>query len=51
MAEAELRDSTESSFEAYGKPIDTVTTFKYLGWLMSVGDDDWQAVAGNLVKA
>ena len=31
MAEAELRDSTERAFEAYGKPLETVSTFKYLG--------------------
>ena len=51
MAEAELRDSTERSFEAYRKPIETVTKFKYLGRVMTAGDDDWPEVAGNLVKA
>ena len=51
MAEAELRDSTERAFEAYGKPIETVTKFKYLGRVMREGDDNWPAVAGNLVKA
>ena len=29
MVEAELRDSTERAFEAYGKPLETVSTFKY----------------------
>ena len=51
MAEVELRDSTERAFEAYGKPIETVTKFKYLGRVMTAGDDDWPEVAGNLVKA
>ena len=51
MAEAELMDSTERAFEAYGKPIETVTKFKYLGRVMREGDDNWPAVAGNLVKA
>ena len=50
MAEAELRDSTERAFKAYGKPLETVSTFKYLGQVMKAGDDDWLAVAGNLVK-
>ena len=50
MAEAELRDDTERAFEAYGKPLDTVSTFKYLGRVMTAGDDDWPEVAGNLVK-
>ena len=51
MAEAELRDSTEWSFEAYGKPLETVSTFKYLVRVMTAGDENWPAVAGNLVKA
>ena len=51
MAEAELRESTEMAFEAYGKPIETVTNFKYLERVMAAGDEDWPAVAGNLVKA
>ena len=50
IAEAELRDSTERAFEAYGKPLEMVATFKYLGKVMTEGDDDWPAVAGNLVK-
>ena len=50
MAEAELRDSTERAFEAYGKPLETVSTLKYLGRVMTTGDDDWPAVVGNLLK-
>ena len=50
MAEAELRDSTERAFEAYGKTLDTVSTFKYLGQVMTVGDDNWPVVTGNIVK-
>ena len=44
-------DSTERDLKAYGKPLDTITTFKYMGRVMTAGDDDWPAVAGNLVKA
>ena len=51
MAEAGLRDSTERSFEAYAKPLETVSTFKYLGRVMTAGYHDCPAVAGNLVKA
>ena len=51
MVEAELRDSTERAFEAYGKPLETVATFKYPGQVMTVGYEDWLAVAGNLVKS
>ena len=38
MAEAELRDSTERDFEAYGNPIEIVTKFKYLGRVMTAGE-------------
>ena len=48
MAKAELRDSTERAFEAYLKPLEMMSAFKYLGRVMTAGDDDWPAVAGNL---
>ena len=51
MSETELRESTERAFEAYRKPLDNVSAFKYLGRVMKVGDDDWSAVADNLSKA
>ena len=51
MAEAGLRDNTERAFEEYRKPLDNVSAFKYLGRAMTLGYDDWTAVAGNLLKA
>ena len=51
LAEAELRDSTERSFEAYGEPLENMMAFKYLGKVMTAGDGDWPAVVGNLRKA
>ena len=51
MAETELREITERVFEAYGKPLEVVPSFKYLGRIMTAGDNDWQVVTGNLVKA
>ena len=51
MAEAELRDSMERAFKAYGKPLETVSAFKYLGQVMTAGDNDWTAMAGNLSKS
>ena len=50
LAEAETRDSTERAFEAYGVPINNLTEFKYLGRVLSEGDDDWPEVVGNLGK-
>ena len=51
LAEAELRESTERAFEAYGKPLENMTAFKYLGRVLTAGDDDWPEVLGNLSKA
>ena len=51
LAEAEIRESTERAFEAYGEQLEFVPRFTYLGRLMTAGDDDWPAVAGNLAKA
>ena len=39
------------AFEVYGKQIESVPRFTYLGRVMTAGDDDWPAVAGNLAKA
>ena len=51
LAETELQESTEMAFDAYGKQLEAVPSFKYLGRIMTAGDDDLPAVAGNLVKA
>ena len=41
----------ERSFEAYGEPIKNVLSFKCLGRVLTVVNDDWLAVVGNLGKA
>ena len=51
LAEGEVRDSAEMAFEVYGEQLQTVPRFKYLGRILTEGDDDWPAVAGNLAKA
>ena len=51
LAEAEVRDSAEMAFEVYGEQLQTVASFKYLGIILTEGDDEWLAVAGNLGKA
>ena len=50
LVEAEIRESTEMVFEVYGQQIKSVPRFTYLGRVMTEGDDDWPAVAGNLAK-
>ena len=51
LAEAELRESTERSFKAYGEPLENLTAFKYLGQVLMAEDNDWIAVVSNLSKA
>ena len=38
-------------FEAYGKQLESVPRFTYMGRVMTAGGDDWPSVAGNLSKA
>ena len=49
--EVETRESSEQAFEAYGEPIQNVLTFRYLGSVLTAGEDDWLVVIGNLGKA
>ena len=51
LAEAELRESSERAFEAYGEPLENVTVFRYLVRVLTAGDDYWLAVVSNLGKA
>ena len=51
LAETEIQESTEMAFEVYGTHLKTVPSFKYLGRIMTAGEDDWPAVVGNLGKA
>ena len=40
MAEEEMRESVERAFQAYGIPLDTVTSFKYLGRVLTAANDN-----------
>ena len=51
LAETETRESLERALSAYGKPMEAVTEFRYLGRLLTATGDDWPAVAGNIKKA
>ena len=51
LAEEELWDSTEKSFQAYEKPLETFTLFSYLGQVIIAGDNSWPEVVGNFSKA
>ena len=41
----------ERAFEAYGEPLENITTFRYLRRVLTAGDNEWLAVVGNLGKA
>ena len=40
LAGAELRESSDRAFEEYGEPLENVTVFRYLGQVLTAGDDD-----------
>ena len=46
-----MREISERAFEAYGEPIQNFSSFRYLGRVLTAGDDNWRAVVGNLGKA
>ena len=46
-----MRENLERAFHAYGKPMEAVLEFRYLGRLLTATDDDWPAVARNIRKA
>ena len=47
----EEREVTARDFSAYGIPLEMVTSFKYLGRVISAADGDWPAVVKNLARA
>ena len=46
-----MRVILERAFHTYGKPMEAVSEFRYLGRLLTATDEDWLAVAGNIRKA
>ena len=51
MAKTEMRKSAERAFQAYRRPLKTVTSFKYLWRVLTVAYKNWSALVGNLKKA
>ena len=47
----EEREVTARDFSAYGRSLEMVTSFKYLGQVISEADKDWPAVVKNLYRA
>ena len=46
----EMRENIERYFCAYGRPLTSVSSFKYLGRIRMASYDDWYMVVGNLQK-
>ena len=51
LAKTETRENLDWAFHAYGKPMEAVSEFCYLGRLLTATDDDWPEVVGNIKKA
>ena len=51
LLEEELRERLERAFVAYRETLENVTAFRYLGRVLTTGDDNWLAVIGNHGKA
>ena len=51
MTEEEMQESVDRAFQAYVRPLATVTLFKYLGLVLTVADDNLPVEVGNLRKA
>ena len=48
LREEEAKTSTEVAFQAYGRPLETVTEFNYFRWVLTTSDDDWPLVVEKL---
>ena len=51
LAEEEERAVPSREFRSYGRPIEMVTSFRYLGRVILAADNDWPALVQNLAKA
>ena len=50
MEKEKIQENTEMDFNAYGRSLTIVTSFKYLGRFLTAADDNWKAVVGNIWK-
>ena len=46
-----MQESAERDFQDYGRTLETVTSFKYMGRVLTEVDDDWPVVVENLNKS
>ena len=46
-----MQESVYRAFQDYGRPLDTVTSFKYLGRVLNEVENYWPEVVGDLNKS
>ena len=51
MREEYAHERMAVSFQAYRRPLETVTVFKYFGRVLTASDDNWLVVVDKLRKA
>ena len=50
MSKEEMRESAERHFQVFGRLLETVTSFKYLGRVLTSVGNNWPSVVENLKK-
>ena len=51
MVGEEAQAGTDMAITAYGTPLSSITSFKYLGRVLSAAGDDWLMVFHNIWRA
>ena len=51
LSAEEEREVTTMYFSVYGHPLEMVTSFKYLGRVISSTENDWMKIVRNLARA
>ena len=51
LASEEERAVNSRAFSPYGRPLEMITSLRYLRRVILAADDDWPAVIWNLIKA
>ena len=42
--------STAAAFQAYGRILEVVTSFKYLGRVLTASEGDWTVLVNNMIQ-
>ena len=50
LMEKKAQEGTVTALQAYDRPLETVTSFKYLGHLLTTNETNWPEVISNISK-